>query len=358
MAGRSRVARNSHLFSIAAIGIHPSNHPSIHSSIPILQELHTMQLLNIIFAGLVTLSTMSTPTQAQPGDNNNNNDESSTMYYDDIIGIDAATFNKFLQDPTKTWFDVVVDVRTNDEWEAGHIANATLVENLASYTNETADRTGGTPSALAGCEHCNIVVYCQSGSRAAAALQVLRAAGFVGRLYNGQGVSQWTAAGFLLETTPESVTPPCTVDAAVSEQCRQAYLEYTAPGNPTTTTNSTAVPLAAPTSLPSAAPLSDTVSDNSTTPATGGNTTDPMPVRPGFDQADNFPSPAPSAVPSGSLAPFLQDEKDSSCEANSRCMASNLTGLCCPSKFALEKIYIYYDYDVNLLLTQLFCQYC
>jgi len=63
-----------------------------------------------------------------------------------------------------------------------------------------------------------------SGGRAAAALEILIDAGFTGTLYNGQGVSQWQAAGNSLVNT-DSVVPPCTksdigtcVSAATTEE--------------------------------------------------------------------------------------------------------------------------------------------
>ncbi|CAJ1961509.1 unnamed protein product [Cylindrotheca closterium] len=102
-------------------------------------------------------------------------------------------------------FDAVIDVRTQDEWDEGHIEGATLALNLALFG------TGGTasPADFTGCETCTIVVYCRSGGRALAALDHLIAAGFNGTLYNGQGTSQWTNAGYPLVTT-DSMLPPCT----------------------------------------------------------------------------------------------------------------------------------------------------
>ena len=102
-------------------------------------------------------------------------------------------------------FDAIVDVRTVEEFNTGHIENATLVANLAS----TADKA----SRLIGCETCTLAIYCRSGARAASAIDRLRnELGFnEATLYNGLGTSQWTDAGFPLVTTP-SVDAPCTND--------------------------------------------------------------------------------------------------------------------------------------------------
>lgn len=147
----------------------------------------------------------------------------------------------------------IVDVRTQSEWDSGHIEGATLVENLATFGSSS--HQGGSPLDLAGCESCSIVVYCRkkkkkscvlmykerialihlslsfclcfsvfvcprffciaqkllkgSGARASDAIQVLIANGFTGKLFNGQGTSQWTGAGYDLVQSP-SVVPPCT----------------------------------------------------------------------------------------------------------------------------------------------------
>lgn len=95
-------------------------------------------------------------------------------------------------------FDLVVDVRSQAEWEGGHIPSATLVADLAAHGNATA---------LRGCERCRIAVYCRTGARARAAALRLSELGFTS-LYHGLGVAQWEAAGYRL-TTNESVPPNC-----------------------------------------------------------------------------------------------------------------------------------------------------
>jgi len=104
-------------------------------------------------------------------------------------------------------YDAIIDVRRQDEWDSGHIEGAIFALNLAIFGDPT--RATASPADFMGCETCTIVVYCRSGARAAAALENLIAAGFNGTLYNGQGVSQWQAAGYSLVYT-DSVVPPCT----------------------------------------------------------------------------------------------------------------------------------------------------
>ena len=112
------------------------------------------------------------------------------------------------------FFDAVVDVRPEEDFKEGHIRQATLVAGLADDASLT--------SALEGCEYCNIVVYCNNGAAAAAAIDNLKAAGFKGRLMNGQGVEQWTEAGFQLVKT-QSVVPKCTTEEATQDMCFEKW---------------------------------------------------------------------------------------------------------------------------------------
>ena len=97
-------------------------------------------------------------------------------------------------------FSVLVDVRTQDEWnEFGHLPNATLIDSL-HITNDT--------SLLTGCEECSIAVYCRSGRRSKIAAEVLESVGFK-HVYDVLGVNQWTEeAGVDLVYTP-SRNPDC-----------------------------------------------------------------------------------------------------------------------------------------------------
>ena len=99
-------------------------------------------------------------------------------------------------------FAALVDVRSRTEWNGGHLRNATLIEDL---------QVSGDTSALAGCEECAIAVYCRTGTHAKVAAVMLEAAGFA-RVYDALGVTQWSAAGYTLVTTPEQ--PPSCADCA------------------------------------------------------------------------------------------------------------------------------------------------
>jgi rhodanese-related sulfurtransferase len=140
----------------------------------------------------------------------------------EILGVDILSAQELKSGIDSGKYNVLLDVRTESEFNNGHIEGATLADSLGLFgtTNEVA-----VPSALAGCEYCAIAVYCQSGARASAAIKVLQANGFVGRLYNGRGTAIWTEAGFPLVTT-ESVEPPCLKDMAVQQECSNNVLSY------------------------------------------------------------------------------------------------------------------------------------
>lgn len=122
-------------------------------------------------------------------------------------------------------FDAIVDVRSLEEWNEGHIAGATLVESLASPVVASPRL-----DALVGCEYCSLALYCRTGARAAQAIRVLRDAGFQGRLHNAMGVSSWVEAGYPLTTEAPSIVPPCHSLLNVSESCHAHWLTQGMPG--------------------------------------------------------------------------------------------------------------------------------
>ena len=127
----------------------------------------------------------------------------------DIISL---TSDEFYTMATTGQVDLMIDVRTQEEWDTGHIENATFIDSLQTILRNTPlDAMDETLAdlGLLGCQNCRTVVYCRSGSRASVALELLQTkAGFQGPLYNGQGASQWRNAGYDLIKTP-SATGEC-----------------------------------------------------------------------------------------------------------------------------------------------------
>ncbi len=79
----------------------------------------------------------------------------------------------------------ILDVRTQEEYNAGHIRNSTLipVQDLSKRLNEVPrDR--------------DTIVYCKTGGRSTAASEILANSGFI-RIYNMKGgITEWTKAGY------------------------------------------------------------------------------------------------------------------------------------------------------------------
>ena len=134
-------------------------------------------------------------------------------------------------------FHALVDVRTREEWELGHIEGAYFVESLALYTGSSNssmlmtdnnnNTTLGRPADLEGCEYCDLAIYCRSGARAETAIQILQDHGFQGTLYNGLGVNDWIDAGYSL-VNESSIHPPCTFSPNASDECRARFEEASA----------------------------------------------------------------------------------------------------------------------------------
>jgi rhodanese-related sulfurtransferase len=84
---------------------------------------------------------------------------------------------------------LLVDVREPNEWDAGHIAGATL-HPMSSFD----------PSELPHQEGKRVVLQCRSGSRSAKALAIAQANGRGDvRAHFGGGMLEWAASGEPIE---------------------------------------------------------------------------------------------------------------------------------------------------------------
>jgi rhodanese-related sulfurtransferase len=85
----------------------------------------------------------------------------------------------------------VLDVRTPEEWEEGHIPGATLIP-----LDQLENRLAEVPTDE------EIVVICRSGNRSAVARDILLGAGFESVTSVAGGFNQWTANNFPVEIGP------------------------------------------------------------------------------------------------------------------------------------------------------------
>jgi len=99
-------------------------------------------------------------------------------------------------------YAAIIDVRSQAEWDTGHIPNATLVASL--NTMDLPPIPQAITSSSCNGEDQKIVVTCRTGARAEVAAKKLIAAGYKATIYNGGGTADWTAAGFELVQTESS----------------------------------------------------------------------------------------------------------------------------------------------------------
>lgn len=98
------------------------------------------------------------------------------------------------RDPKLAWRLVendgalLLDVRTQGEWDEGHLEGATLIphDQITERMQDVVDAVGGDKSKP-------VVIYCRSGGRAGKAKQALLDAGF-SQVTNAGGISDWPTA--------------------------------------------------------------------------------------------------------------------------------------------------------------------
>ena len=99
----------------------------------------------------------------------------------------SPTFHQISQDEAKEMMakddgHVVVDVRRQDEYDAGHIPGAILVPNESIGCD--------SPEALPDYDQI-ILIYCRSGNRSKQAAQKLASMGYT-NIYEFGGITTWT----------------------------------------------------------------------------------------------------------------------------------------------------------------------
>lgn len=105
-------------------------------------------------------------------------------------------------------YDMVIDVRSQSEWDEGHIPTAIHVPMSAFSEDELWKKM---EEAGFSCQKscATIVAHCKRGVKSKEALTALRKMGFEGTLYDGMGTQNWLDAGYELTTEDDSVEPVC-----------------------------------------------------------------------------------------------------------------------------------------------------
>ena len=81
---------------------------------------------------------------------------------------------------------VILDVRTEDEYNEGHIENAINIDYYSKSLKKDLNKLDKNKTYL---------VYCRSGSRSAKTVTIMEELGFK-EVYNIGGMIDWTAAGY------------------------------------------------------------------------------------------------------------------------------------------------------------------
>jgi rhodanese-related sulfurtransferase len=82
----------------------------------------------------------------------------------------------------------ILDVRTSEEWNQGHIPGSTLIP-----LDQLSGRLVEVP------RNRDVVVVCRTGVRSAQGLQILQQAGFTRAASMTGGMTAWQAAGYPVE---------------------------------------------------------------------------------------------------------------------------------------------------------------
>ena len=101
---------------------------------------------------------------------------------DGVQHVDAAGAKKLLDESAKGGKVTVLDVRTPDEYKAGHIAGAVNVDFLGGKFADELAKLDKTKT---------YVVHCQSGGRSTRSLEVFKKLGFKSIVHLDGGMGAW-----------------------------------------------------------------------------------------------------------------------------------------------------------------------
>lgn len=108
---------------------------------------------------------------------------SSNNSSQNIIKVNAATFNQLVQNPDFT----ILDIRTEEEFRSGTILSSI---NVDYYKSES------FKSELNKLDKSKkYLVYCRSGNRSAKAIEIMKSLGFTDVTELDGGIISWQAAG-------------------------------------------------------------------------------------------------------------------------------------------------------------------
>ena len=123
-----------------------------------------------------------------PGDSRSVIPAGSDVVYGDIAPEDAAALIEQHRGDDKF---AIIDVRTAEEFEEGHIAGAKNIDYYKNIFRESITKLNPTYTYL---------VYCRSGNRSSSALKIMKGLGFVSVWNLKGGIREWQAKSLPVET--------------------------------------------------------------------------------------------------------------------------------------------------------------
>jgi rhodanese-related sulfurtransferase len=104
-----------------------------------------------------------------------------------VKDVDAREAVEIIQSNNQNPDFIILDVRTPDEYNSGHIAQAINIDFQSSNFSSNIGRLNSEKTYL---------VYCKAGGRSAAATQSMRQLGFKEIFNLTGGITQWTNEGY------------------------------------------------------------------------------------------------------------------------------------------------------------------
>ena len=161
---------------------------------------------SLILSLLMALSLLLTDCTGQPIQNTSEKEMTQ-----------EGTYKQISQDEAKKMMSeddghVIVDVRRQDEYDAGHIPGAILIPNESIGTER--------PEELPDLDQI-ILIYCRSGNRSKQAAQKLADMGYT-NIYEFGGINTWTGE-IVTEDTPESSAQ----DSSAGEKTEKMVIRIT-----------------------------------------------------------------------------------------------------------------------------------
>ena len=131
-----------------------------------------LPVIAIICAGCNTSAVETTPPQKMT---------------QSVTEVTSAEANALIQSNAENPDFIIIDVRTPEEYNAGHLENARLINyNSASFIEEI--------SKLA--RDKKYLIYCRTGNRSSGARDKMTELGFLDIYHLTHGITEWTAQGY------------------------------------------------------------------------------------------------------------------------------------------------------------------